>query len=165
VLIEDQYVVGDYVIVDQWSGVVEHMTLRVVQIRDASGNLITIPHGQVTQVVNCSRNWSRVDYRVPIDPRADVDKAIAILRSTVEAVAGDESYHGWFLDPVELIGVDAVSSSGIVLRVSIKTAPLRQFELKRQINLRVVDQFRAAGIAFGIDPKATVSMSLNAGPA
>jgi small conductance mechanosensitive channel len=165
VLIEDQYVVGDYVIVDEWSGVVEHMTLRVVQIRDASGNLITIPHGQVTQVVNCSRNWSRVDYRVPIDPHADVDKAIGILRSTVEAFAGDESYHGWFLDPVELIGVDAVSSSGIVLRVSIKTAPLRQFELKRQINLRVVEEFRAAGIAFGIDPKATVSMSLNPGPA
>ena len=165
ILIEDQYVVGDYVIIDQWSGVVEKMTLRVAQLRDASGNLITIPHGQVTQVVNCSRNWSRVDYRLPIDPRADVDKAVDLLRSIVEALAKEEHYSSWLLDPVEFIGVDAVSSGGVILRVSVKTAPLRQFELRRLINRRVVDEFKAAGIAFGIDPKASLSMSLNPGPA
>jgi small-conductance mechanosensitive channel len=164
VIIEDQYVVGDYVIIDEWSGVVEHMTLRVVQVRDSSGNLITIPHGQVTQVVNCSRNWSRVNYRIPIDARSDVTKAIAVLRDSIVALSGEDTFGGWMLDPVELIGVDAVSASGIVLRASIKTAPLRQFELKRELNLRVVEGFRAAGIAFGVDPASATTMNIVAGP-
>ena len=164
VLIEDQYVVGDYVIVDQWSGVVEHMSLRVVQLRDSSGSLITIPHGQVTQVVNCSRNWSRVDYRVPIDARADVTLAIDVVRKTLVALAAEERYGDWMLDPVELIGVDSMSSTGVVLRASIKTAPLRQFELKREINARVLKGLREAGVALGLDPKAAASLSINLGP-
>ncbi len=164
VLIEDQYVVGDYVIVDQWSGVVEHMSLRVVQLRDSSGSLITIPHGQVTQVVNCSRNWSRVDYRVPIDARADITLAIDVVRKTLVALAAEERYGDWMLDPVELIGVDSMSSTGVVLRASIKTAPLRQFELKREINARVLKGLREAGVALGLDPKAAASLSINLGP-
>ena len=164
VLIEDQYVVGDYVIVDEWSGVVEHMSLRVVQLRDSSGSLITIPHGQVTQVVNCSRNWSRVDYRVPIDARADITAAIDVVRKTLVALAAEERYGDWMLDPIELIGVDSMSATGIVLRASIKTAPLRQFELKREINARVLVGLREAGIALGLDPKAAASLSVNLGP-
>ena len=164
VLIEDQYVVGDYVIVDQWSGVVEHMSLRVVQLRDSSGSLITIPHGQVTQVVNCSRNWSRVDYRVPIDARADITAAIDVVRKTLVALAAEERYGDWMLDPIELIGVDSMSATGVVLRASIKTAPLRQFELKREINARVLKGLREAGIALGLDPKAAASLSINLGP-
>jgi small-conductance mechanosensitive channel len=164
VLIEDQYVVGDYVVVDQFSGVVEHMTLRVVQLRDSSGSLITIPHGQVTQVVNCSRNWSRVDYRVPIDPRADITAAIDVVRRTLVALAAEERYGDWMLNPVETIGVDSMSSTGVVLRASIKTAPLRQFELKREINARVLKGLRDAGIALGIDPKAAATLSVNLGP-
>ncbi|HTA40360.1 MAG TPA: mechanosensitive ion channel family protein [Candidatus Acidoferrales bacterium] len=164
VLIEDQYVVGDYVIVDQFSGVVEHMSLRAVQLRDASGSLITIPHGQVTQVVNCSRNWSRVDYRVPVDARADIAAAIGIVRTILEALAAEERFGGWMLDPVEFIGVDSMSATGVVLRASIKTAPLRQFELKREINARVLKGLDEAGIALGLDPKAAASLSVNLGP-
>jgi small conductance mechanosensitive channel len=164
VLVEDQYVVGDYVIVDQFSGVVEHMTLRVVQLRDSSGNLITIPHGQVTQVVNCSRDWSRVDYRVPVDARADIKAALDVLRKALTDLAAEKRYGDWMLDPVELIGVDSMSATGVVLRASIKTAPLRQFELKREINARVLAGLDAAGIALGLDPKAATSLSVNLGP-
>jgi small conductance mechanosensitive channel len=164
VLLEDQYVVGDFVIIDQWSGVVEHMSLRVVQLRDAGGSLISIPHGQVTQVVNCSRNWSRVDYRLAVDPRADVTAAIEVVRKTLVALAAEERYGDWMLDPIELIGVDTMSATGIVIRASIKTAPLRQFELKREINARVLEGLRDAGIALGLDPKASTTLSVNLGP-
>src|SRR5262249_40186399 len=43
VLLEDQCVIGDYVRIGEWAGMVENMTLRIVQLRDASGNLVTIP--------------------------------------------------------------------------------------------------------------------------
>ncbi|MGH7683739.1 MAG: mechanosensitive ion channel family protein, partial [Vulcanimicrobiaceae bacterium] len=75
VLIEDQYVVGDYVTINSFSGIVEKLTLRMAQVRDIEGSLTTIPHSSVTAVVNQSRNWSRVNLRLPVDPRADVRRA------------------------------------------------------------------------------------------
>jgi small conductance mechanosensitive channel len=149
VLYEDQYVIGDYITINAQSGIVEELTLRMVQIRDIAGNLITIPHSTATSVVNHSRNWSRVDYRVPIDPNADVAKAQTLIRTAIDELAREERWRGMVLDPVEWIGVDGLSRDGVVIRASMKTAPLRQFELRRAINERVYQRLHEAGIALG----------------
>jgi moderate conductance mechanosensitive channel len=120
-----------------------------VQLRDNAGNLVTIPHSLASDVVNCSRNWSRVDYRIAIDAQADSERAMQILRRTVDELAAERGWHGAITEPVEWIGIDAVSAAGIVLRASVKTAPLRQFEVKREINARMVEALRRAGIALG----------------
>lgn len=149
VLFEDQYVVGDYITINGHSGLVEHLNLRMVQMRDASGNLITIPHSSVTWVVNQSRNWSRVDYRVPVDPGANVAKAVELVRQAIEDVAAHDGWRDDVLKPVEWIGVDTLTRDYIVVRASIKTAPLRQFDFRRHINARVCETFADAGIGFG----------------
>lgn len=149
VLLEDQYVVGDYITINAQSGIVENLTLRMVQIRDTGGNLITIPHSSVTFVINHSRNWSRVDYRISIDPAADTAKAMELIRRAIQDVAHSEQWRGVVLDPLEWIGVESLSRDGVIIRASMKTAPLRQFELRRAINERVRALFGANGIALG----------------
>ncbi|MBV8066698.1 MAG: mechanosensitive ion channel family protein, partial [Candidatus Eremiobacteraeota bacterium] len=155
VLVEDQYVVGDYITIGDRSGLVERMTLRVVQLRDTAGNLVTIPHSAATEVTNSSRNWSRVDFRISIDAGADAHRAIEVLRRTAMELAGDSHWRNAIVEPVEWAGVDGVSNDGIVVRASVKTAPLRQFEVKRELNTRMVEALRRAGIALGSkDPYA-----------
>jgi small conductance mechanosensitive channel len=149
VLYEDQYVVGDFVTINAFSGTVELLTLRMVQIRDAAGDLITIPHSSVVNVVNQSRNWSRVDFRVPVDPAADIAKAVEIVRAQIEALTHEGNWTHGVSSPLEWIGIDALSRDGVVVRASVRTAPLRQFELRRQINDRVRVAFVQAGIALG----------------
>jgi small-conductance mechanosensitive channel len=164
VLFEDQYVVGDYVMIGEYNGIVENLSLRIVQIRDGRGNLITIPHSSVSQVVNASRDWSRIDYRVAVDPQADVTKAIAALRSTIEALANDEAWQDAILDATEWIGVETIAKGGIVLRASIRTSPMRQFDVRRVLNERVLAAFAAAGISIGTDPLTPPSPPPNASP-
>ncbi len=149
VLLEDQYVIGDFVTINASSGLVERLTLRMVQVRDAQGDLSTIPHSSVTSVVNGSRNWSRVDYRVPVDPASDVPRAIELVRSAIQTLAAEEAWRESVVDPIEWIGIDALSKDWAVVRASVKTLPLRQFELRRLINERVCAAFTQAGIAFG----------------
>jgi small conductance mechanosensitive channel len=149
VLFEDQYVVGDFVTINALSGSVELLTLRMVQIRDSGGDLITIPHSSVVNVVNQSRNWSRVDYRVPIDAGADAARAIEIVRTQIEGLTAEGSWTDGIAAPLEWIGIDSLSKDAVIVRASIKTAPLRQFELRRQINERVHGAFAQAGIALG----------------
>ena len=149
VLLEDQYVVGDYVTINTFSGSVEQLTLRMVQIRDASGNVVTIPHSSVTNVVNQSRNWSRIDFRIPIDPNADVIRAMQIIREQITDLRSESDWTYGVDDPIEWIGIDAVSRDWAILRASVRTAPLAQFALRRQLNERVLAAFSVGGIALG----------------
>jgi len=164
VLSEDQYVEGDFIAIGEYNGLVEHLTMRIVQLRDSTGSLITIPHSSVTQVANSSRNWSRVDYRVTVSPSADLRKAFEVLRSTVEGLKADAAWEDAIIDPVEWIGVETLSAGGTTLRLVVRTAPLRQFELRREINLRVAEAFKTAGISLGSDSAPAVVMQPAASP-
>jgi small-conductance mechanosensitive channel len=149
VLMEDQYVVGDYISIVPYSGIVENLSLRMVQIRDSGGDLVTIPHGSVTMVVNRSRNWSRIDFRVPVAPDADIPKAIALVQSSIEDLAGEPEWHDAIRLPLEFIGVDQISRDWVIIRAAVKTGPLRQFEGRREINFRVQQAFAKGGITLG----------------
>lgn len=164
VLIEDQYVVGDYVMIGDYNGIVENLSLRVVQIRDSRGHLITIPHSAAIQVVNASRNWSRIDYRVALDPECDPVAAMTVVREVLEALQHDEAFEKAIIEPVEWIGVELLSKNAIVLRASVRTAPLRQFELRRAMNERVHQALAEAGITLGADPLAPPSPAPYASP-
>jgi len=143
VLFEDQYVVGDFVTINGTSGLVENLTLRMVQLRDASQNLITIPHGSVSMVKNESRYWSGIDYRVSIDQHADALEAMELVKAAVAPPA-----------TLEWIGLDALDRDYVTIRASIKTGPLLQFQVQRDLNDRVYRAFTKAGIAFGAPPVA-----------
>jgi small conductance mechanosensitive channel len=164
VLFEDQYAVGDFVMIGDYNGIVENLTLRIVQIRDSRGNLVTIPHSAVLNVVNASREWSRVDYRVAIDANADLAKAVGTLRETLVALGHDRKWRAAILNPVEWVGIDTMSRNGIVLRAAIRTAPLRQFDVRREVNERVLEAFGAEGIELGIDPLGQAARAPNASP-
>jgi moderate conductance mechanosensitive channel len=148
ILFEDQYVIGDFVTINAYSGMVEHLTLRMTQLRDVSGNLVTIPHSSVSSVVNHSRNWARIDYRLSLHPTADLKKALGTVRAAVEELAGERPWRGAIFE-VEWIGVDALSSDWTLLRASIKIAPLRQKDLRRELNARVREALADAGLPLG----------------
>ncbi|MDB5094005.1 MAG: MscS Mechanosensitive ion channel [Candidatus Eremiobacteraeota bacterium] len=149
VLFEDQYAVGDFVTINGHTGLVERLTLRMVQVRDPIGSVVTIAHGAVTAAANHSRDWSRIDYRVSIDPAADPQAAIECIRVSLDELAQDPNVRGSLLLPIEWIGVDGFTRDWTLIRASIRTAPLRQFELRRRINEHVRRRLGEAGIGYG----------------
>ena len=52
IFLEDQYGVGDWITVDGLSGLVEKLGLRITQLRDIEGALITILNGDIRAVKN-----------------------------------------------------------------------------------------------------------------
>ena len=154
VLYEDQYAIGDLVTINGYTGIVERVTLRIVMIRDTSGSAVTISHSAVNSVANFSRIWSRIDYQLSISPNADPDKAIEVVRETIDELARDPDAGSGLLLPTEWIGVHAFTEAWTLIRASIRTAPLQQSALRREINGRVRRRLAEAGIPYGppIDP-------------
>jgi len=88
-IIPDQYpkdviVVGDV-------GLVENLNLRITQLRDAEGRLITIPNSEI-KIANLSSRWSRADLSIPVAYQADIDQALKLIETV--ALDIDKDPHG-----------------------------------------------------------------------
>jgi small conductance mechanosensitive channel len=158
ILLEDQYAIGDFIKVNQVSGLVENLNLRITQIRNDAGHLITIPNSQITQVENMTRTWSRIDFQVEVAYSTDVDKAIAIVRDVAQELAQDPNWKSFILNPEELLGVEKISHSGVLLRIWIRTVPSKQWVLAREFRRRLKIAFDRHNIEIGI-PQQSVTGS------
>ncbi len=143
-LIEDQYSVGDVVSINGNGGFVERMTLRITQLRNTEGTLITIPNGLIETVKNMTKEWSRVDYMIGVAYDTDLDRAVDVLMDEAKKLKADMPEE--VIDEPERLGVDSFEDSSITLRVWIKTEPLKQWMVKRELNRRVHKRFDAEGI-------------------
>ncbi|HCF27332.1 MAG TPA: mechanosensitive ion channel protein MscS, partial [Cyanobacteria bacterium UBA11049] len=79
IIVEDQYAVGDVINVGDVGGMVENLNLRITQVRDGEGRLITIPNSEIKTVANLSSRWSRVDLQIPIAYDTDIDRAMNLI--------------------------------------------------------------------------------------
>jgi small conductance mechanosensitive channel len=150
ILLEDQFRIGDYVRVSTAAGYVENLNLRITQIRSDDGNLITLPNSLIAQVENMSRTWARTDFRIEVAYQTDVDYALAVVRETVDQMAQEPEWLAVILDTQELFGVDQISHTGIVIRIWIKTTPLKQWMTARELRRRLKIAFDRHQIQIGI---------------
>jgi small conductance mechanosensitive channel len=143
ILWEDQFAIGDTIAIQNTngylaSGLVENMNLRITQLRDLRGRLITIPNSTITQVQNMTRGWSQVDFSVEIAHGADIDQAIAVIQSAAQLMLEEEDWRQSIVPPSHVLGVDSVSHSGLVIRVLIRTKPAKQWKVEREFRRRVL---------------------------
>ncbi|HQG13775.1 MAG TPA: mechanosensitive ion channel family protein [bacterium] len=145
ILCEDQFGVGDIVDINGEGGLVERMTLRITQLRNSEGTLITVPNGSIVNVKNFTNEWSRVDYKICVALKTDLEFAIKVLSDEAEKLKNDMPED--ITDNPEVLGVDEFQDSAVVLRLWFKTAPLRQWVVRREFNKRVHKRFKEEGIS------------------
>lgn len=150
ILLEDQFRIGDNVRIGNTTGMVENLNLRITQIRTDEGNFITLPNSLIAEVENRSRSWARADFRVEVAYHTDIDRAMAIVRATAEQMACDPAWRSIILDTHELLGVEQISHSGMVIRIWIKTIPLQQWNTARELRRRLKIAFDRHQIQIGI---------------
>ncbi|MFI6393819.1 mechanosensitive ion channel family protein [Nonomuraea sp. NPDC050547] len=147
-LLEDQYGVGDVVDVGAAVGTVEAVTLRVTRLRDADGRVWYVRNGTIARVGNESQGWSRAYMDVPVAYDSDVAAVRELLqRVTAELWEDPEYRESVIVEEPSVFGVEQLSDSSLVFRVSAKTLPARQAEVARELRLRVKAALDAAGIA------------------
>ncbi len=163
ILLEDQYAIGDVIAVGTMSGLVENMNLRITQIRNNEGRLITIPNSAIAQVENLTRSWSRVDFAIEVSYDTSVDRALEVIRKVGYELYTDPAWHDRILESPEILGVDHLAHTGILIRVWIKTQPLQQWLVGREFRRQVHIAFQHHGIKIGV-PQQVVAGELTSVP-
>jgi small-conductance mechanosensitive channel len=152
IISERQYGVGDNIQVSPpgsangVSGTVEEVTLRVTRIRTMAGEVVVIPNGEIRQLVNRSKDWSRVIIDVPIAASEDVDVAASALRQVGADLVAEDRWAPLLLDEPLLLGVETLDLTQLQLRLAARTLPGRQWEVARELRRRSNLALHAAGI-------------------
>lgn len=147
-LLEDQYGVGDVIDAGAAVGTVEAVTLRVTRLRDEDGRVWYVRNGTITRVGNESQGWSRAYVDVPVPYDSDITTVRVVLENVAEEMWADaELREAAVVEPPQVFGVEQLSDSSMVFRLSAKTLPARQEEVARELRLRVKAALDAADIA------------------
>lgn len=157
IVLEDQYGIGDFIDTGTWSGMVEGLNLRITQLRNSEGKLITIPNSQIGAVANLTKSWSRVDLNVPIDYETDIKTAIRIIEITAMEMSQDPQWQWQIMEPPQIMGIDDFSDRGLLVKIWIKTRPMKQWCVAREYRLRLKLAFDAAGISISV-PRQDISV-------
>src|SRR5215471_9009910 len=131
IVLEDQYVVGDTVQISEYTGRVEHLTLRRTVLRDTRGALVTIANGEIRTASNLSRDWSQAFVDVSLAPEAPIEKTLQAMESAAGALRGDPAWSQALVDGPRILGVQGYDRNSSTVRLQVRTAPTRQDDVAR----------------------------------
>jgi moderate conductance mechanosensitive channel len=146
IVLEDQYVVGDTIQISDYTGRVEHLTLRRTMLRDARGALVTIANGEIRTVSNLSRDWSQAFVDVSLAPESPIDKTLQALETAAAALRADPAWSQALVDGPRILGLQNFDRTASTIRLQVRTAPTRQDEVARELRRRIQVELQKQGI-------------------
>lgn len=150
ILAEGQYGVGDVIRAQAGgatiTGKVEKVTLRTTIVRGTDGEFQVIPNGELRVVANLSKDWARVVLDIPVAP-AQISAATDAMNRVAHSIKSDSEWDQLLLSEPEVLGVEELGKDEAALRFSVRTLPLKQWEISREIRRRIAAEFALQGIS------------------
>ncbi|QEL21864.1 mechanosensitive ion channel family protein [Bosea sp. F3-2] len=147
-MLEDAFRVGEYVDTGRLKGTVEKISLRSMQLRHQSGQIHTVPFGQVQSLTNASRDWATVKFNVRLDHSADLEQARKAIKKVGLALLEDPEYGPHFIAQLKMQGVADITDQAIVIRLKFTGKPNQASMLQREALKRVYRALNEAHIPF-----------------
>ena len=145
-ILEDQVHVGDVVEVNGTSGLVEAVKLRTLVLRDLSGTVHVVPNGEITTLSNKTKEFSYAVLDIGVAYKEDTDHVSAVLHDVGAELKSDSDFNNSILASLEILGVSEFGDSAVVIKIRIKTRPLKQWMIERELRRRIKKAFDAEGI-------------------
>lgn len=142
ILFEDQFSVGDYITVEDKSGIVDTIELRVTKLRDFNGDLHIIPNGLINKVTNHAKNDIRFKIEISVAYEEDIEEVINKINKVCLKYA--EERKDIISEKPEVYGITSLGANGINIVVYGKTTSMNQWtaeiELRKKILLELKNQ-------------------------
>ena len=154
ILFEDQYAVGEYVKIGEFTGTIELIGIRATRIRAASGELHIIPNGSISAATNYSRGKmvARVEIQIPYGE--DLERAMNVLGAVCKEVG--EEFAEIIVDAPVAQGITQFGENNMVLRVTASTQLDGQAMLERELRRRIHKAFTQEGLKMPPAPSVVV---------
>jgi small-conductance mechanosensitive channel len=131
IVFEDEYKVGDIVVVDDFRGTIQEIGLTTTKILDPAGNVKIINNSQISTVVNLSDHPSVAACLMYIDYDEDLVKIEKLIEDNAAEIKKQVPYA---LDAPKYIGVSALQDGYIELKMICHCKEEYRFQTERDMN-------------------------------
>ena len=146
ILLENQIREGDVAIVNGTGGLVEHVGLRTIVLRDLSGVVHIFQNGKINTLSNMTKKWSGMVLDIGVAYKEDTDRVMKVIQQVAEELEADPQFKHKILEPMEIFGVDQFADSAVVIKGRFKTKPIEQWGVGREFRRRLKKAFDEQGI-------------------
>lgn len=162
---DDAFRVGEYVDTGKLKGTVEAITVRSVKLRHQSGQVHTIPFGQLQYVTNFSRDWATVKFNLRLARDSDVEKIRKAIKRIGVEMQEDAEIAPELIEPLKLQGVADIVDNALIVRLKFTARPVKPSWVQREALKRIHNRFREVGIEFASNAVTVQTSELVAGGA
>lgn len=156
-ILEGQIRVGDVVEIAGKLGTVEKLDIKLVVLRDISGNVHYIRNGMIDIVTNMTRDYSFYVFNIGVAYKENLDKVFQVLRDADNEFREKDEYKNDIFAPLEILGVDELADSAVIIKARYKTRPRFQWGIGRAFNKFYKDKFDESGVEIPF-PQRTVHL-------
>ena len=146
VLVEDQYAIGDVVAIGGVTGTVQDIRLRTTVLRGLDASMHHVPNGEVRVATNLTPDYSKVVIDIGIAYDSDVDAAISAIADEAARFRADPDWTAAHVQDPEMLGVNALGGSVVVIRTLFSTDPEQRWAVKREFLRRLKNRLDEEGI-------------------
>ena len=146
ILLENQIRVNDVAQINGTGGLVEEVNLRTIVLRGLDGVVHIFPNGTITTLSNMTMKYSYYVFDMGVAYKEDTDRVVAVMVEVAEEMRREPKFTAMILEPLEVLGVDQFADSAVVIKARIKTRPVRQWDVGRELNRRFKKKFDEVGI-------------------
>jgi small-conductance mechanosensitive channel len=143
---ENQVRVGDVATINGTGGLVEAINLRTIVLRDITGAVHVFPNGAIERLSNLTKDFSYYVIDVSVGYNDDPDDVADVLRRIGRELQADPQHGPNILEPLEVLGVDTFEGSSVTLKIRIKTLPLKQWDVGREMRRRIRKTLAGKGV-------------------
>ncbi|ANU26911.1 mechanosensitive ion channel family protein [Planococcus versutus] len=143
IIFEDQFSVGDYVRIGAAEGTVEEIGLRTTKVKAWTGELFIFPNGNIMDVVNFSIHNSIAVVDVNISYESDIKRVEVLIMEFLENL---QDRYEQIIKPAELLGVQTLKTTEIVMRITAETLPMQHFAIAREMRRDLKDFLDQRGV-------------------
>lgn len=145
-ILENQVRVGDVAVINGTGGLVEAIKLRTIVLRDLEGTVHVFPNGSITTLANKTKDYSYALLEIGVAYKEDTDAVVVVLKDVAATLQEEPEWGAMVLEPLEVLGVDAFADSAVTIKIRLKTVPLQQWAVARELRRRIKKAFDAKGI-------------------
>ncbi|RNA69816.1 mechanosensitive ion channel family protein [Alteribacter keqinensis] len=142
-LLEKQVEVDEYVTIAGIDGVVEEVGLRTTRIRGFDGTVHYIPNREIGSLSNHTRGNMRALVDIGISYDDNIDHAMKVIQDVCDRIAAEDET---VVEGPNVLGVQSLDDSDVVIRVIAKTINMEQWGLERKLRKSIKEALDANGI-------------------